>query len=200
MLLLLTLLAAACDTGPQSDPLDTNRAAEAEIVQLEAGSVGESTAVLLDGETEGSILWTVHPPDRGAVACLAGVGRKGFLAPSVPGVYVVRASMVEPETLEVMHTVETEVFVEGRDAQDGCLAGAIPDGVLPSADELSGIDPTPFNDEVSGIDPTPFYEAVAGIDPTPFHEDVAGVEPTPFLASLFPDGASVSAGCLCASE
>ncbi len=193
-----------CDLAPTPDfggPGGSLRSAEAEIVRREVAGVAQPTALALEGEFDGPVVWAVmahppdpgepvgdHPPDPGAVACLAGIGPEAFFAPAMPGAYVLRALVLDPETLEVAHEVETEVFIEGDEGKDACMAEVIPSGLLPSIDEVAGIEPTPFHDDASGIDPTPFHEAVAG------------VEPTPFLSYSFDDGTSVSAGCVCAYE
>ena len=172
----LTTAATGCDAAAPAE-LGSFRSADAGILSSDVAPVEEPTALVLAGELEGHVVWSIVDAPSGALsdACVAGAGPDAWLVPAAPGLHVLRASIVEPETLEVVDEVLTEVFVEGRVARRACVAAAMPPGILPSSDEVSGIDPTPFYDEVAGIDPTPF-------------------------ALLYEDGTSVSAGCACAYE
>ena len=151
---------------------------------LDEVATGDVSALALDGDPgESPVVWAIvdRPRGPGTEACVLGLGSDALFAPVVPGTYVLRALVLDPESREALFEVDTEVFVEGDAAPYTCAADIIVE------DEVSGIDPTPFHDEVSGIDPTPFREG-----------EVSGIDPTPFLGSvLLEDGTSLSPGCLC---
>ena len=173
MAVLLAPFAWGCDVEVGDAPDVHLRSADVRISGPEEACTHSGIDLALEGrfDTSADVLWRIvdSPSDASQVPCLAGVGPDAVLSAAVAGEYVIEATVLSRRP----YSVTTELFVADCGAEPlECMADGIVD-----ADDVSGIDPTPFEDpdregEVSGIDPTPF-------------------------AWITPDGASVSAGCFC---